>query len=117
MDVEALYPSIEVNLSAKIVGEMVGESSVKIESVDYDTAVKFVASNSSQSDINKWGMSQYIPRRKYKNGGRPGATTGELGKRRRFDKEGEEIERESKWVVRRKVLSGEEKKKVVSKVI
>ena len=45
-------------------------------------------------------MSQYIPRRKCKTGVRPGATTGELGRRRKYDSEGDEIERESKWVAR-----------------
>ena len=50
-------------------------------------------------------------------GTRPGATTGELGKRRRFDSEGEEIERESLWIFRRRELSKEERVKVVCKVI
>ena len=47
MDVEALYPSIETNTSARIVGEMVGESKVEFKNVDFETAVLFIASNSS----------------------------------------------------------------------
>ena len=35
MDVEALYPSIEVNMSARIVGEMVSESVVRVENVEW----------------------------------------------------------------------------------
>ena len=101
MDVEALYPSIEVNRSARLVGEMVSESNIEIENVDYDTAVRFIASNSSQSDIVRWGMSEYVPRRKHKTGCRPGATTLELSQRRKFSKGGEEEIRESKWVVKK----------------
>ena len=93
---EALYPSIEINKSARIVSQMVGESKVEIENVDYEVAVIFIASNSSQSQIYEWGMSQYIPKRKSKTGVRPGATTGVLGRRRRYDSMGEEIEGESK---------------------
>ena len=96
---------------------MVGESNIQICNVDFETAVVFIASNSSPGQVYDWGMSDYIPRRKSKGGVRPGATTGELGKRRRFNKEGEEIERVSKWVVRRRELNAEEKKKVISKVI
>ena len=57
---------------------MVGESSVEIVNVDYETAVLFIASNSSQEQVNSWGMGKYVPRRKSKNGVRPGATTEEL---------------------------------------
>ena len=117
MDVEALYPSIQVNRSTRIVGEMVEESKLKIENVDYNTAVRYIASNSSQADIFKWGMKQIIPRRKCKTGVRPGATTDELHRRRRYNEEGEEIEGESKWVVARKDLSEKEMKSVVAKVI
>ena len=35
MDVKALYPSISVNRSAKIVGEMVEASKVEIENIDF----------------------------------------------------------------------------------
>ena len=44
MDVEALYPSIQVNRSASIVSEMVQESEIVFENVDYDTAVRYIAS-------------------------------------------------------------------------
>ena len=117
MDIEALYPSIEVNRSAKIVSEMVSESKVQIENVDFETAVVYIASNSSKAQVYDWGMSQYIPKRKSKTGTRPGPTTGELGKRRRFDSEGEEVERKSLWVFKRRELSDKEKAKVISKVI
>ena len=117
MDVEALYPSIEISRSAEIVGEIVRESSVKIENVDFETATRFIASNASQAQINDWGMGRYIPRRRHKTGVRPGATTKELGKRRKYTREGEEIESTSKWVVSRREMSLEEKNRVVAKVI
>ena len=50
MDIEALYPFIQVNKSAGIVGELVEESIVEICNVDYDTAVRFISSNSSKSE-------------------------------------------------------------------
>ena len=55
MDMEALYPCIEVEKSARIVGELVENTKVQIENVDYNLAVRFIASNSSQSQIEKWG--------------------------------------------------------------
>ena len=117
MDVEALYPSIGINRSAEIVGQMVGESRIKIENIDYETAVCFIASNSCQTQVNKWGMSQIVPRIKHKTGVRPGGTTEELSKRRKFNIEGEEIVQESKWIVKRKVYSESEKEQILSKVI
>ena len=117
MDVEALYPSIQINRSAKLVGEIVRESGVKIENVDYQTAATYIASNSSRTDISKWGMEKIIPKRRHKKGTRPGPTTGELHKRRRYDSNGEEKESESKWVAVRKELSEKEKRQMVAKVI
>ena len=51
MDVEALYPSIRVNKSAQVVGEMVVDNEIEITNVDYGLAVRFIASNCSQSDV------------------------------------------------------------------
>ena len=110
MDVEALYPSIRIERTAVVVGEMLEESKVEYENCDYETAVRFIASNSSQSDINRWGMHQYVQQRRHVKGNRPGPTTEELGRRRKYLKTGEEIPGESKWKVKRNLLTEKKKK-------
>ena len=66
-----------------------------------------IASNCAESTIWKWGMQKYIPRRRHKMGVRPGPTTAELSKRRKYDERGEEIVRESNWMTRRQIMSKE----------
>ena len=45
MDVEALYPSIEIEKTAVILREMMEEADIKHENIEYETAVKYVAIN------------------------------------------------------------------------
>ena len=117
MDVEALYPSLQIERTAVAMGQMMEETSVEYKNIDFDTATRFIASNASEADIWKWGMGKYIPRRRHKQGSRPGPTTAELGVKRKYDSLGEEIVGESKWVVKRKILTEKEKRKVLGKIV
>ena len=56
--------------------------------VDFQTAVRFIASHSSQTEVVRWGMGSIVPKRRHKTGVRPGATTEELRKRRKYDRDG-----------------------------
>ena len=59
------------------------ETTVAYSNVDYETACKFIASNSAEADIWRWGMERYIPRRRSNKGCRPGPNTAELGQKRK----------------------------------
>ena len=62
-------------------------------------------------------MSEIVPRRRFTRGVRPGPTTAELGKKRKYNERGEEIEVESKWNFRRKILTEREKRRILGKVV
>ena len=117
MDVEALYPSIEIERTSVALGEMMEETEVEYENIDYETAARFIASNTAESTITKWGMADIIPRRRFSKGVRPGPTTAELGRKRKYNEKGEELQGETKWYFRRKTLSKAEKKHILGKVV
>ena len=58
-----------------------------------------------------------FPRRRSKNGTRPGPTTAELYRRREVNEEGEDVETETKWRTVRKVLTAEDKRRLLRKTI
>ena len=90
---------------------------VKFDNLDFEMAIKFIASNTAETTITKWKMNEIIPRRRFKKGVRPGPTTEELSKKRKYNEKGEEEEGETKWVFRRKVLSAKEKRQILGKVV
>ena len=64
MDVVVLYPNLNIKRSAEECGKEIEESEVQYENVDYRWAGKFVASNMSQSDIDREKLTTIVPRRR-----------------------------------------------------
>ena len=84
--------------------------------IDYRMAGILVAANMTQEQIEREKLSEIVPRRKSKQGVRPGPTTEELYRKRKFDEDGDEIE-ESKWRVVRRKLTRQDKRKLIGKVV
>ena len=63
MDVKALYPSMSRSESRKAIIEMIVNSGVSVENVDFEEATKFIVVMYSQDDIELYGLSDVIPTR------------------------------------------------------
>ena len=113
-DADALYPNLDIIQSAKICGEAVRESKLNFDGVDYVWAGKYLAMTCSPVEIAESGLSEVVPKRKYKRGTRPGITTKETAGKK---KEGEEEEKLTKWIFDRVDFTEEEKRKLLGKVI
>ena len=62
-DVKGLFPAMTRSESRLAVIEMVENSDVNVQSVNYEEAVKFIAVMYSKDDISKHGLSSVIPAR------------------------------------------------------
>ena len=111
MDVIALYPNLRIERCAEEVGREIQDTEVEYENVEYELGGKFIASNMTQADIDREGLTRIVPRRKSKFGTRPGEDTKELYNKRKYGEEGEEVEGESKWIKVRGALTKGDKKK------
>ena len=69
LDVEALYPSLDVTLCAKVVGNMLYESNIQIDNLTVKEITLYLKYNSCDEDIDE--MKQYLPSRKSKIGRPP----------------------------------------------
>ena len=63
--VVGLYPNLNIRRSAEECRREAEESQVEYEGLDYEFAGKFIASNLSQAEVDKAGMSRIVPRRRY----------------------------------------------------
>ena len=117
MDVVGLYPNMNIKRCAEECGQEIMESKVEYKNIDFEMAGKFIASNMTQEDIDKEGLSRIIPRRKSKFGVRPGETTQELYSKREKDGEGIEVEKDSKWCKVWGVLTKQDERKMLKKVL
>ena len=70
MDVKSLYPSMDWDDIVVAVKEMIMDSDMVIESVNWREISKYIAVMVSQEEIIKEGLEKVIPKRK----GRPGRT-------------------------------------------
>ena len=76
LDAEALYPSLDTDRVAKLCGETLVKSGLKIQNVDWKWATSYVAlSFKKQWQVNRAGLADCIPRRRYKHGPRPQITS------------------------------------------
>ena len=73
-DVEAFYPSMDVDLAAEEVKQEVEESKVDIE-MDTNEAALYIACTMTPEEIEEEGLTNVVHRRRYKNGPRPGLTS------------------------------------------
>jgi hypothetical protein len=74
MDVSALYPSISIERAAKITEELIMSSVLEL-SLNVDELSTHIVSTHTQEEIDKKGLSDVCPTRRFKTGGRPGMTS------------------------------------------
>ena len=104
-DAEALYPSLDIEQSARICAERVRGSEVEFAGIDYEWALKYIAMNFTNEDVAQSKIRHLLPVRKHKKGPRPGIVS--------VDKE----EECSKWILRQNQLTEVEKKQILAEVV
>ena len=73
-DVVALYPSLDIELVAEVVKEMIIKSEVTIEGVDYEEVGLYIAVSYEKEELEKAGIQDMCPKRKQKQGRKPTMT-------------------------------------------
>ena len=82
-DVEALYPSLEVEEIGNIIVEEVMRSSISWENLDYMEGVRLIALNRSAKWCREHELRRVLPVRRYRTGSRPGVRgRGPMGEER-----------------------------------
>ena len=76
-DVEAMYPSLDIDTVAKVAGEEFLESDLDIE-IDTEELSLYLAVTHTSEELEKLGFSQVTHRRIHRKGQRPGITTEEI---------------------------------------
>ena len=104
-DAEALYPSLDIEQSARICAERVSRSKVEFMGIDYDWAVKYIAMNLTKDEVALSRIGHLLPVRKHKRGARPGIVSIE------------EEEKSSKWILRSRLPTEMEKRQILAEVI
>ena len=66
MDVKALYPSMKLSEIIKAVEEMILNSQMVVENVDWSAVARYIAVHVTQEEIDSEGLSLVIPKRKKK---------------------------------------------------
>ena len=74
MDVEALYPSLDVDFTVDCVCELFLSSDVDIEGIDYKELSLYLSLNKDDQQLRDIGMHQYCPKRRSNRGRRPNIT-------------------------------------------
>lgn len=77
-DVAALYPSLDAIEVARIVYQAMMETEVKFAGVDYMEAARFIALTSTEQECRLSKLKRTLPRRRSKNGTKPGITGEDL---------------------------------------
>ena len=78
LDVKALYPSLIGSRTAEIVGNMVANSEIEFENIDFNELCKYIAINATNVEIESKGMTEFIHTRKSNRGPKPGMTSEEV---------------------------------------
>ena len=77
-DVVVLYPSLDIDVSAYEVGRHFVESGVTVQDMNVEAAIKMVKAGASVDEIERAGLSELMPVRKYVRGRAPGLNAKEL---------------------------------------
>ena len=77
-DVKALYPSLDAVTTAKICGDLVARSGVKVKGFKPEDAALYIAATHTQEEIDEAGLTNLIPKRRHHKGARPGVTSSDL---------------------------------------
>ena len=75
LDVEALNPSLDIQICSKIVAQEIANGSLRFEGIDWVCATIYVALNMSQNQIRREGLEDVIPSRLRQQGKRPTVKT------------------------------------------
>ena len=73
-DVKALYPSLNIDETIKIVTEMFRVSPVEINGVDYKELALYLSLGRSEVELEDVGIKQYCPKRRSNKGNKPTIT-------------------------------------------
>ena len=71
MDVEALYPSIDIDFSLSCCSKLLMESDITFESVDYSELGLFLSMTNSRDELLQNNLSDFCPRRENVSGRKP----------------------------------------------
>ena len=71
LDVKALYPSIDIQAAAKVMTELYIEGNYEIEGADHKEIGLYLALNKTSEELQKEGLQEYCPKRKYTKGAHP----------------------------------------------
>ena len=74
MDVEALYPSLDIEFTVDKVCELLYESSVKIEGIDYKELGLYLSLTKTDDELREMGIQAGCPKRRARRGPRPKIT-------------------------------------------
>ena len=110
-DAVALFPSLQPTKCAKIVGDELISSDLKIEDVDYQVLAKYVAMSWNVGQIRCRDLHRIIPTRRSKFGPRPGVKSQEA------KEPGDRIEEHSQWIFNKKELSDHEKRQILGAAV
>ena len=72
-DVEAHYPNIDIDLAASEVQKEIEESDLEVN-VDTNEVALFLACSMTPEEIEEEGLTQFVHKRRFKKGARPGLT-------------------------------------------
>ena len=73
-DVKALYPSLNIDETIKIMAEMFKVSQVEISGVDYKELALYLSLSRSEVELEEVGVKRYCPKRKSNKGMKPTIT-------------------------------------------
>ena len=106
----ALYPNLRHKESVKMCEDMIMECPAKFSNIDYKAVGVFVAVQCITYDIKESGLTNVIPRRRYKKGKYPKLSTDELNTRQGEDSV------PSKFLPMKVDVTEEEKRRLLAKV-
>jgi len=75
-DVVALYPSLNIDSVVEVIGEMITQSEVKFEGIDFDELGLYLSIHKNQEELKDLGLQRMCPKRRHKKG-RPPTLTGQ----------------------------------------
>ena len=70
-DIEALYPSLDIDFTIEKVCEVFEESAVTIEGIDYEELSLYISLNRTDDEIQEMGLGEVCPKRRTNRGPRP----------------------------------------------
>ena len=74
IDVEALYPSLDIEFTVDKVCEMLYDSEVRIEGVDYKELGLYLSLTKTDAELQEMGVAPACPKRRARRGPRPNIT-------------------------------------------